>query len=51
LKSKETGITNIALFVEKIIPGMEEYTAEDGAYWVCETCFEDFKDKFGWKLK
>ena len=34
-----------------IIPGMQEHTTEDGAYWVCETCFEDFKDKFGWKLK
>ena len=24
------------------------YCSDDGYYWVCEQCFEDFKDYFGW---
>jgi len=23
---------------------------EDGYYWVCKGCFDDFKDQFGWKV-
>lgn len=29
---------------------MEGYCSEDNKYWVCETCFEDFKDSFGFKI-
>jgi hypothetical protein len=24
------------------------YTTEDGYHWICRTCFEDFKERFGW---
>ena len=26
------------------------YATPDEYYWVCPTCFEDFKDLFGWKV-
>jgi hypothetical protein len=26
----------------------EGYVTEDGAHWVCPTCFEDFRERFGW---
>ena len=29
----------------------EGYATPDGYRWVCQTCFEDFKDLFEWKLK
>ena len=34
--------------------GMEDcssvgYCSVDRKYWVCEECFEDFKEEFGWK--
>lgn len=28
----------------------EGYCSEDNERWVCETCFEDFKDSFGFKI-
>ena len=28
----------------------EGYTTEDEYYWVCNQCFEDFKDKFKWQV-
>src|SRR5262245_54244382 len=29
----------------------EGYATQDDYHWVCPTCFEDFRDLFGWKLK
>ena len=26
------------------------YCTTDGYRWICEKCFEDFKDSFDWKL-
>jgi len=26
------------------------YCTEDYYYWICETCFNDFKEAFGWEL-
>lgn len=28
----------------------EGYCSTDEKYWVCEECFQDFKEKFKWKL-
>jgi hypothetical protein len=28
----------------------EGYATEDGYYWVCPSCFEDFREMFAWKL-
>lgn len=28
----------------------EGYSTEDGYSWICPTCFEDFKDRFKWKV-
>ena len=28
----------------------EGYATEDNYRWICEQCFEDFKDLFGWKV-
>jgi len=30
---------------------IEGYATEDDYYWICETCFKDFKDMFQWKLQ
>jgi hypothetical protein len=27
------------------------YATTDEDRWICETCFADFKDEFGWTLK
>jgi len=27
------------------------YTTEDQYHWICRRCFEDFRQKFKWKLK
>ena len=27
------------------------YSSEDRSIWVCEQCYEDFKNKFKWKVK
>jgi hypothetical protein len=29
----------------------EGYTTEDEYYWICEGCFEDFRELFQWTLK
>lgn len=26
------------------------YTTEDNYYWICTTCYEDFKEKFNWQV-
>lgn len=26
------------------------YRTTDSRHWICETCFEDFKDEFHWKV-
>jgi hypothetical protein len=28
----------------------EGYATEDNYRWICEECFEDFKDLFDWKV-
>ena len=28
----------------------EGYSTEDEYYWICSTCFEDFKDRFHWTV-
>jgi hypothetical protein len=28
----------------------EGYASEDSNHWVCEECFEDFKDLFQWEV-
>ncbi|MBQ7347331.1 MAG: hypothetical protein IJW55_05180 [Clostridia bacterium] len=29
----------------------EFYCTKDMRYWICKKCFDDFKDKFGWRIK
>ncbi len=29
----------------------EGYVSDDGLYWICVTCFGDFKESFGLKIK
>jgi len=26
------------------------YSTEDNYYWICDECYNDFKNKLGWKL-
>lgn len=26
------------------------YCTEDEYYWICDSCFHDFKEKFGWNV-
>jgi hypothetical protein len=28
----------------------EGYATEDGYHWICPKCFNDFKDRFQWKV-
>ena len=35
---------------EKILSGMEGFCTKDEKYWICQTCFNDFKDYFHWVL-
>jgi hypothetical protein len=28
----------------------EGYSTEDEYYWICEDCFHDFREYFGWKI-
>ena len=28
----------------------EGYATEDNYRWICETCFDDFKDRFEWMV-
>jgi len=25
------------------------YTTDEGPWWICDTCFQDFKEMFGWR--
>ncbi len=38
-------------FMEKLAPGVldEGYTTDDD-YWVCPSCFEDFRGQFAWTV-
>ena len=29
----------------------EGYCTEDEKDWICEDCFNDFRDRFGWRVK
>jgi hypothetical protein len=29
----------------------EGYVTDDGEYWICDTCFNDLWEPFGWSLK
>lgn len=35
----------------KLMKGAEGYVTEDGKYWICENCFRDFYEPFGWILE
>jgi hypothetical protein len=39
-------------FMEEDYPEVlhEGYATEDDERWICEQCFEDFKDLFDWKV-
>lgn len=41
-----------AKFMQEDYPEVlhEGYTTEDNYRWICEQCFEDFKDSFEWKV-
>jgi hypothetical protein len=41
-----------AKFMETALPGVlgAGYTTADTSYWVCATCFKDFRARFAWKL-
>ncbi|HEY4312919.1 MAG TPA: hypothetical protein VGN12_25940 [Pirellulales bacterium] len=45
-----------ATFLEHDLPGSTHeilhhgYTTDEGPWWICDTCFRDFKDKFGWRV-
>jgi hypothetical protein len=28
----------------------EGYATQDDYFWICERCFQDFRDKFRWKV-
>jgi len=42
-----------AKFMEGQLPDtlQEGYTTEDGYWWICKPCFEDFKDMFQWPVQ
>jgi hypothetical protein len=29
---------------------LEGYTTADDYYWVCSSCFDDFRERFAWKV-
>ena len=35
-----------------LVPGALEagYTTDDGYRWICEACFADFRERFGWHI-
>lgn len=35
---------------EKFVHGVEGFCTEDEYYWICTTCYNDFKKMFRWKL-
>ena len=45
-----------AKFSEHDLPGdahrivHEGYTTDEGPWWICDECFRDFKDRFGWQV-
>src|SRR3954466_6550264 len=41
-----------AKFMEEDVPDVlpEGYATEDNYRWICEQCFEDFKDLSGWEV-
>jgi len=41
-----------AKFMAEDIPDTlhEGYTTMDNYTWICETCFQDFQQKFGWQV-
>ena len=40
---------------EKFSPGEGDlhrgWCTPDGYHWVCEECFRDFRERFGWKVR
>ena len=45
-----------AKFLEEDLPEFPDilhagYTTEDLYRWICEQCFEDFKDRFQWRVE
>ena len=40
-------------FMEEELPDVlhEGYTTADRYRWVCEPCFKDFVDRFGWRVE
>lgn len=42
-----------ARFMSDPLPGVlqEGYTTEDGHHWICPTCFNDFREHFGWQIE
>ncbi len=45
-----------AKFMEEDFPDFPEilhfgYTTEDKYRWICERCFEDFEDRFQWRVE
>ena len=40
-------------FADRVLPDDPEtqlagYVTDDGLHWICQRCFEDFKDRFAW---
>jgi hypothetical protein len=42
-----------AKFMEEDRPGVlhEGYVTADGRHWICRGCFDDFRERFGWKVE
>ncbi len=40
-------------FMDANLPDVvrEGYVTSDGYRWICDTCFEDFRARFGWSLE
>lgn len=36
---------------QRFVDGDFAFSCCDDKYWVCEKCFSDFKEEFGWKLQ
>lgn len=36
---------------EKLESGAEGYRVVDGPWWICGTCYHDFKEQFCWSLE
>jgi hypothetical protein len=41
-----------AKFMEESLPEvlLAGYTTADGHHWICPACFEDFRERFAWRL-